>query len=75
MSGERERREFEAGLSEEVDAWLRGDTSRREFLGRLAWLGGGLAAGAGAARRAWRPRRLSIWPTRRRRSARRRPPP
>src|SRR4051794_15270296 len=47
MSGERERREFESGLSEEVDAWLQGDTSRREFLGRLAWLGGGLAAGPG----------------------------
>src|SRR3954451_8984933 len=47
MNGERDRRHFEAGLSEEVDAWLRGDTSRREFLGRLAWLGGGLAAGPG----------------------------
>ena len=29
MMTERERREFKAGLSEEVDAWLRGDTSRR----------------------------------------------
>jgi len=47
MNGERDRRHFEAGLSEDVDAWLRGDTSRREFLGRLAWLGGGLAAGPG----------------------------
>jgi multiple sugar transport system substrate-binding protein len=28
----RQRRDFEAGLSSEVDAWLRGDTSRREFL-------------------------------------------
>ena len=37
---ERERREFNAGLSEEVDAWLRGDTSRREFLTRLMLMGG-----------------------------------
>ena len=34
MSGERKRRDFEAGLSEEVDAWLRGDTSKRGFLKR-----------------------------------------
>jgi multiple sugar transport system substrate-binding protein len=34
-----ERGEFEAALSEEVDAWLRGDTSRREFLKRLVELG------------------------------------
>ena len=33
---DRERREFEAGLAEETDAWLRGDTSRRTFLTRLA---------------------------------------
>ena len=37
---ERKRREFDAGLSEEVDAWLRGDTSRREFLTRLMLMGG-----------------------------------
>ena len=29
MSSERDRREFQAGLAEEVDAWLRGDRSRR----------------------------------------------
>ena len=40
MTDERERREFNAGLSEEVDAWLRGDTSRREFLTRFMLLGG-----------------------------------
>ncbi len=47
---ERERKDFEAGLSEEVDAWMRGDTSRREFLtkfgqatGMLALAGGSLA--------------------------------
>ncbi|HVI84304.1 MAG TPA: ABC transporter substrate-binding protein, partial [bacterium] len=37
---DRERREFEAGLAEEVDAWLRGDTSRRTFLTRLVGLMG-----------------------------------
>ena len=40
MTDERERREFNAGLSEEVDAWLRGDTSRRDFLTKLALMGG-----------------------------------
>ena len=37
---EREIREFNAGLSEEVDAWLRGDSSRRTFLTRLMLMGG-----------------------------------
>ena len=37
---DRERREFNAGLSEEVDAWLRGDTSRRTFLTRFMLMGG-----------------------------------
>ena len=40
MMTERERRDFEAGLSEEVNAWLRGDTSRRSFLTRLMLMGG-----------------------------------
>ena len=40
MTDDRERREFNAGLAEEVDAWLKGDTSRREFLTRLMLLGG-----------------------------------
>jgi multiple sugar transport system substrate-binding protein len=43
MSSEREQREFQAGLSEEVDAWLRGDNSRRTFLERLVELGGATA--------------------------------
>lgn len=29
---DRERRDFEAGLSEEVDAWLRGEPTRRTFI-------------------------------------------
>jgi multiple sugar transport system substrate-binding protein len=45
MSSERDRLEFEAGLAEEVDAWLRGDISRRTFLDRLARLGGWAAVG------------------------------
>src|ERR1700730_14603244 len=40
MMQERERRDFEAGLSAEVDAWLNGDTSRRTFLTRLVLMGG-----------------------------------
>ena len=36
---DRERRDFEAGLAEEVDAWLRGETSRRTHLKRLIKLG------------------------------------
>jgi multiple sugar transport system substrate-binding protein len=43
MSSERARREFQAGLTEEVDAWLRGDRSRRTFLQRLVELGGATA--------------------------------
>lgn len=47
MMSDRERKEFEEGLSEDVDAWLRGDTSRRKFLTRLAQMGGvGLLGGA-----------------------------
>ena len=40
MTDDRERREFNAGLSDDVDAWLRGETSRREFLTRFMLLGG-----------------------------------
>ncbi len=50
MTSEREQREFEAGLREDVDAWLRGDTSRRTFLERLAMLGGAAAIGGSALR-------------------------
>jgi multiple sugar transport system substrate-binding protein len=40
---ERERRDFEAGLSAEVDAWLRGDYSRREFITKFGKATGLLA--------------------------------
>src|SRR5215468_2869481 len=40
MMNERDQRDFNAGLSEEVDAWLRGDTSRRTFLTKLVLMGG-----------------------------------
>ena len=37
---DRQRRDFEAGLAAEVDAWLRGDTTRRTYLKRMIQLGG-----------------------------------
>jgi len=45
---ERQRRDFEAGLSEEVDAWLRGDYSRREFITKFGKLTGMLALSGSA---------------------------
>ena len=41
---DREMRDFNAGLAEEVDCWLRGDTSRRVFLSRFGQLTGTIAA-------------------------------
>ena len=41
---QRDQRDFEAGLREEVDGWLRGDTSRRMFLTRFGQLTGMIAA-------------------------------
>ncbi len=41
---DRDHRDFEAGLREEVDGWLRGDTSRRMFLTRFGQLTGMIAA-------------------------------
>jgi len=40
---DRERRDFEAGLAEEVDAWLKGDRSRREFLTKFGMATGLIA--------------------------------
>jgi multiple sugar transport system substrate-binding protein len=51
MSNERERREIEAGLTEEVDAWLRGDATRRTFLKQAARLG--LLSGSMLAMPGW----------------------
>ena len=53
MSSGRKRREFQAGLADEVEAWLRGDASKRTFLKRLVEAGGAAALarpGPGAAR-------------------------
>jgi len=54
---EREQRDFDAGLSADVDAWLCGDTSRRTFLEKLVLLGGAaVLPGLGftaAGTRAW----------------------
>ena len=32
---ERQRRDFQAGLAAEVDAWLRGEPTRRDFIKRF----------------------------------------
>ncbi|HEY8015933.1 MAG TPA: extracellular solute-binding protein, partial [Dongiaceae bacterium] len=52
---DREQRDFDAGLREEVDAWLRGDSSRRSFLTRLVLMGGAaMVPGLGfTAGKAW----------------------
>src|SRR5262245_14562193 len=55
MKNNQERREFEAELSKEVDAWLLGDPTRRTFLKRAAQLGllsGSMLATSGWARAA-----------------------
>ena len=39
MTNDRERREIETELSKEVDAWLRGDASRRQALKQALKLG------------------------------------
>jgi multiple sugar transport system substrate-binding protein len=44
---DRERRDFEAGLAAEVDAWLRGEPTRREFIKKFGQLTGMLAIGGG----------------------------
>ncbi|MDQ0395516.1 extracellular solute-binding protein [Labrys monachus] len=49
---ERERRDFEAGLAEEVDAWLSGRPTRRTFITRLGQMMGMLPL-AGLALPAW----------------------
>jgi multiple sugar transport system substrate-binding protein len=45
---ERERRDFEAGLSAEVDAWLRGEPTRRTFIKRFGQAAGMLPFAGGA---------------------------
>ena len=40
---DREKRDFEAGLSAEVDAWLRGEPTRRDFIKRFGQAAGMLA--------------------------------
>ena len=44
---ERERRDFEAGLSAEVDAWLRGEPTRRTFIKRFGQAAGMLPLSGG----------------------------
>jgi multiple sugar transport system substrate-binding protein len=45
---DRERRDFEAGLSAEVDAWLRGEPTRRDFIKRFGQATGMLALSGSA---------------------------
>jgi multiple sugar transport system substrate-binding protein len=44
---DREKRDFQAGLAAEVDAWLRGEPTRREFIKKFGQLTGMLAIGGG----------------------------
>src|SRR5947209_5973136 len=48
IMNEREKRDFEAALSAEVDAFLRGEPTRREFVRRFGEMAGMIAVGAGA---------------------------
>jgi multiple sugar transport system substrate-binding protein len=45
---DREHRDFEAGLAAEVDAWLRGEPTRREFIKKFGQATGMLALSGGA---------------------------
>ncbi len=45
---ERERRDFETGLAAEVDAWLRGEPTRRDFIKKFGQAAGMLALSGGA---------------------------
>jgi multiple sugar transport system substrate-binding protein len=45
---DRQRREFEAGLRADVDAWLRGEPTRREFIKKFGQLTGMLALSGSA---------------------------
>jgi multiple sugar transport system substrate-binding protein len=55
---DRERRDFEAGLSAEVDAWLRGENTRRDFIKKLGLMTG-LLATSGVVLSPWADRALA----------------
>ena len=40
---EREKRDFDAGLAADVDAWLKGEPTRRDFITKLGQMTGMLA--------------------------------
>jgi hypothetical protein len=44
---EREKRDFNAGLAADVDAWLRGEPTRRTFIKRFGQMAGMLAVAGG----------------------------
>ena len=74
---DRERRDFEAGLSAEVDAWLRGEDTRRDFIKKFGLMTG-LLASAGGILSPWADQALAQaaldLAIRTHRSVRRRPP-
>src|SRR4029453_1316932 len=43
----REKRDFEAGLNAELDAWLRGENTRRSFIKKFGLMTGLLASSGG----------------------------
>ena len=45
---ERQKRDFQAGLKAEVDAFLRGEPTRRDFIARFGEMAGMIALGSGA---------------------------
>src|SRR4051794_4813190 len=55
---DKERRDFEAGLFPEVDAWLRGENTRRDFIKKFGFMTG-LLASAGGGLSPWVDRALA----------------
>jgi len=45
---DRERRDFQAGLAAEVDAWLQGKPTRRDFIKKFGQATGMIALSGGA---------------------------
>ena len=44
---DREKRDFQAGLNAEIDAWLRGENTRRSFIKKFGLMTGLLATSSG----------------------------
>jgi multiple sugar transport system substrate-binding protein len=50
---DREKRDFEAGLNSEIDAWLRGDNTRRSFIKKFGLMTGLLASAGSSVLSPW----------------------